>query len=173
MEITVIGRQRVETAPERAVLHLRVAFEGTSKPAVFESTARATTALVDAIRALGAGEATWHSVDAITSHSWNPHSTTGEVLPTRWQAATSVEVRFADFEALGRFASREGRRPGVSLGWVEWDLTEATKRSAEESALAGAVANARGRAQRVAAAAGVSCYHYGYTANLSRPQGIV
>lgn len=42
----------------------------------------------------------------------------------------------------------------MSLGWVEWDLTEATKRSAEESALAGAVANARGRAQRVAAAAG-------------------
>lgn len=153
MEITVRGTHRVETFPERAVLHLRSSFEGTAKEEVFAATLAAANELVAAIGALGEAT-TWHSVGAITSSSWNPHSDTGQVLPTRWQAATEIEVRFADFAALATFASREGRRPGVTLGWVEWDLTEGTRRDAEADALAGAVANALERAQGVARAAG-------------------
>ena len=63
-------------------------------------------------------------------------------------------VKFRDFPTLAGFADHWGGRPGVTLGHIEWTLTETRQKETERSVLAQAVEVARERAQVLATAAG-------------------
>ena len=63
-------------------------------------------------------------------------------------------VKFRDFPTLAGFADHWGGRPGVTLGHIEWTLTEARQKETERSVLAQAVEVAREQAQVLATAAG-------------------
>ena len=78
--------------------------------------------------------------------------------------ATAVDVREPDEFAVGHI-------PGAKLLPLGQVIDRAAEVLPDKNALW--LVYCRTGRRSAHAAAGVFCYHYGYTANLSRPQGIV
>ena len=157
MIITVVGRRQESRAPELAVLSLRLAFEAEDAGEAMAELTREAARLTDEIAELRAADPspTWAStVQAPGTRSWRPWSNDGTELPLRHEAALSATVTFRDFAALSDCATRWGGRSGWSLQGVEWTLTEPVRADLERAALEGAVADARTRAETIAAASG-------------------
>ena len=157
MDITVIGTGRAALPPERATIHLTAGFEGADKAQVVRRTTDLVNALSAELTRLREHESrptTWSAVLPIGTRSWRPWSDKGTVLPMRYAASSRVQVKFRDFRALSGFADAWGGLEGVTLGHVEWTLTEATRKETDERVRAEAVVDARERAQVYATAAG-------------------
>lgn len=157
MQLTVHGQATAAFPPERATVHLALGFEGSDSQQVLAATTALATEVASHLAALRSQQpspTTWSAVLAIGTRSWRPYSQDGVVLPLRHAASCEVKVKFRDFAALSRFIDAWGGREGVSVGAVEWTLTEASRVREEDRVLARAVEAARYRAQTMATAAG-------------------
>lgn len=157
MEITVVGTGRAALRPERATIHLTAGFEGGDKAQVLRRATELVQALTAELARLRDHESrptTWSAVLPMGTRSWRPWSDQGTVLPMRYAASSNLRIKFRDFEALAGFADAWGAVDGVTLGHVEWALTEARQRETDERVRSEAVADARARAQVYATAAG-------------------
>lgn len=159
MEITVLGTHRVSLKPERATLFLTAGFEGDNPEPVLEAASGLVARLTGEIRALRDAQpspVTWHAVLPIRTRTWRPYNNQGKTVPPRHAASAELQVKFRDFDALARFVAAIGGREGLTIGRVEWALTEITRERIQAAVLAEAVANARARALTIARAAGAS-----------------
>ena len=157
MEITVSGTGRSSLRPERATLHLTAGFESGDKAEAMSEATRVVNELsadLRRLKELDPSPTTWSAVLPIGTRSWRPWSDQGAILPMRHAASARIMVKFRDFPTLAGFADHWGGRPGVTLGHIEWTLTEARQKETERSVLAQAVEVARERAQVLATAAG-------------------
>ena len=157
MEITVTGTGRASQPPERATIHLTVGFEGSGKDEVLTRTTQLVQELSAEIERLRHHESqptTGSAVLPIGTRSWRPWSDKGAVLPLRYAASSRIQVKFRDFRALSGFADAWGRREGITLGGVDWTLTEQVQQDIERRVRVSAVEDARDRAQVYATAAG-------------------
>ncbi len=157
MEITVSGTGRSSLRPERATLHLTAGFEGGDKAEAMSEATRVVNELsadLRRLKELDPSPTTWSAVLPIGTRSWRPWSDQGAILPMRHAASARLMVKFRDFPTLAGFADHWGGRPGVTLGHIEWTLTETRQKETERSVLAQAVEVARERAQVLATAAG-------------------
>lgn len=157
MEITVSGTGRSSLRPERATLHLTAGFESGDKAEAMSEATRVVNELsadLRRLKELDPSPTTWSAVLPIGTRSWRPWSDQGAILPMRHAASARLMVKFRDFPTLAGFADHWGGRPGITLGHIEWTLTEARQKETERSVLAQAVEVARERAQVLATAAG-------------------
>ena len=157
MDITVVGTGLASLAPERATITLSAAHEGADKAQVLARTSELVQALTTEIARLRDHESkptTWSAVLPIGTRSWRPWSEKGEVLPLRHAASSTIRIKFRDFRALSGFADAWGGVEGITLGGVEWTLTEEVQKKTEREVLAQAVEQARDRAQVLATAGG-------------------
>lgn len=156
MEISVAGTHEETVRPELARLHASATAEGASK----EDVLRIATAVVNQLSAeltrlnqSGAvGELVVHP---ISTSSWRPINR-GKQQPPIYRAQAGVRADFTDFAALADLAARLGAVEGLELNWVEWRLTEETRRRLDGVCLTRAVEQARERALVMAKAAGES-----------------
>lgn len=153
--ITVRGEHRIETAPERATVHLAAVAEGTDRGAV----AAEVTAAADALRGeLSRREADGAIVEWTSEHlavwSERPWSPDGRLLDPVHHATVDVAVTVADIGFLDAWTARLRERPGIRISGVTWELTPHTRAAVEQEAATRAVAAARTRAEAYAAAAG-------------------
>ncbi|MGJ5591731.1 SIMPL domain-containing protein, partial [Micrococcus lylae] len=95
-------------------------------------------------------------VQAPGTHMEHDHDEHGRPTVLRHRVSVAVTAVFTDASVLGERVSEWALRPPLEIGWVDWQLTDATHRELEESALTEAVADARRRAQVMATAAGAS-----------------
>lgn len=159
MEITVAGRATASLPPERATVHLTVAFEGPEPQGVLQRTSHVVnqvTAHLDQLKAVDPSPTTWSSVQPIRTRTWRPYSDKGKVTALVYTAACSIQVKFSDIGALSAFVDGWGGSDGVTIGAVHWALTDQTRTAQEGKVLREAVANARDRATTIADAAGGS-----------------
>jgi len=157
MEITVSGTGRSSLRPERATMHLTAGFESGDKAEAMSEATRVVNELsadLRRLKELDPSPTTWSAVLPIGTRSWRPWSDQGAILPMRHAASARLMVKFRDFPTLAGFADHWGGRPGVTLGHIEWTLTETRQKETERSVLAQAVEVARERAQVLATAAG-------------------
>ncbi len=157
MEITVSGTGRSSLRPERATLHLTAGFESGDKAEAMSEATRVVNELsadLRRLKELDPSPTTWSAVLPIGTRSWRPWSDQGAILPMRHAASARIMVKFRDFPTRAGFADHWGGRPGVTLGHIEWTLTETRQKETERSVLAQAVEVARERAQVLATAAG-------------------
>ncbi|HOA88382.1 MAG TPA: SIMPL domain-containing protein [Propioniciclava tarda] len=152
MQISVSGEQHVRVAPERAELYLTVSQENTDRAKVIADVTAAANQIGDELDGFKtAGVVERFSVQPLRTYSWKRGKTSVE----RVTASVEVNVRFTDFEALGRYTSDLAGRTGVRLGYVSWQLTDATAERLSDECIEGAVKRARQRAEAMAKAAGV------------------
>lgn len=157
MEISVRGTASTKLAPERATLTVTASAEGPNKAKVLADTTalvQRLSAEIERLRSAPDEPVTWSAVLPIGTRSWRPWSDKGKVLPLQYAANATIRLRFRDFRALAAFADAWGGVEGVTLGRVEWTLTDEVRKDTERAVLAEAVGEARDRAQVLATAAG-------------------
>ena len=147
MEITVSGTGRSSLRPERATLHLTAGFESGDKAEAMSEATRVVNELsadLRRLKELDPSPTTWSAVLPIGTRSWRPWTDSGQLVPMRHSAHARIMVKFRDFPTLAGFADHWGGRPGVTLGHIEWTLTETRQKETERSVLAQAVEVAHG-----------------------------
>lgn len=157
MQITVAAHAHSAVPPERATLVMRLGVEGTDKLAALEHTTALVKSFANAVeqmKSLTPSPVTWSAISPIGTRSWRPWTNDGSAAPLRYSAESPVKLKFHDFGALSRFIDQWGGHPGVSVGAVEWTLTEERQRQEEDDVLARAVMQAHARAATMARAAG-------------------
>ncbi|GAB3124766.1 SIMPL domain-containing protein [Glaciibacter psychrotolerans] len=156
--ITVQGRHTAWHPPERATAAVTVAFEGPRRQLVVSDTTR----VADAVRTTivdrhdsPAGPVTRWSSDAVNVWSTVPWNNEGIQLPPVFHAAIGFSVRFKDFAVLTQWIEEIADRDGVSVGNIEWSLTEARKAAMTATVQALAVNNATTKASVYAKSIGL------------------
>ncbi|HTL40558.1 MAG TPA: SIMPL domain-containing protein [Pseudolysinimonas sp.] len=156
--ITVQGTHTAWFDAERATVQVSAAFDGAKRDEVFAratEAAAATTSLVEPLFDADRGPVTWWSSDRVNVWSERPWNSDGKRLPLVYHAAIGLRAKFSDVDALARFIEQVAVIDGLSIGGIEWDLTEARRIAVTDEVRQAAVADAVHKAGVYAAAAGV------------------
>jgi uncharacterized protein YggE len=156
--ITVQGSFTAWYPAERATAHLTVSFDGARRESVLSAATEAVQTVTDSIRELhdpDAGPVTWFSSDRIRVWAQRPWNNEGKQLAPVHHAAINVTAKFRDFDALAEWIGRIAAVPGVQIGGIEWDLTEARRTSVTTEVRSRAVKDAADKARVFAQAIGL------------------
>lgn len=155
--ITVQGHHSAFYPAERGTLHFKVNFDGSERGAVFASATATSDQLRGRIFPLHdekTGPITWWSSDSVRvwgERPWNEH---GNQLAIVYHAAIDFTAKFNDFDELARFIEETVDIDGVSIGYINWTLTEMRTRSVTDEVRSKAVADAVDKATAYAKAIG-------------------
>lgn len=154
MEISVQATHEETVRPEIGRLHASAKAEASDKAEVVRKATGAVNALHEQFRQFEqAGAVAEIVVRPINVSSWRP-VVKGRQQPALYRASASLRADFTDFAALADVAAQFGGTEDIELNWVEWRLTEQTRRELEAVCLTRAVEEARARATVMAQAAG-------------------
>lgn len=157
--ITVQGQHSAFHPAERATVHLGIHFDGARREPVFEAANAAAEDVRRRITALHDGKhgpVTWWSSDSVQVWGDRPWNQEGKQLPVVFHARIGFTAKFSDFEALARFLEELASREGVTIGSIEWALTEARKTSVTKEVRSRAVKDAVDKATVYAQSIGLS-----------------
>ena len=154
--IAVTGHAEERIAPELAAVSLSVGGSGAARDDVAVRTGRAHERLLAEVRRLEASGAldTW-SAGQLRVWSYRPWNNEGKQLPVVHQASADVEVVFTDLDRLGAWVGEVATGDELTVGGIDWRLTDATRRHVQEAAQRAAVADAVAKAQVYASALGL------------------
>lgn len=154
--IAVTGRAEERIAPELGAVTLSVGGSGAAREHVYSRTSAAHERLLADVRALEASGAleTW-SAGQLRVWSYRPWNNEGRQLPVVHQASADVEVVFSDLSRVGEWVGETAASDEISIGGIDWRLTDATRRRVQETAQRAAVADAVTKAQVYASALGL------------------
>jgi uncharacterized protein len=159
VEITVRGSHHSKAAPERAKVRLRVARDGGDVEQVVGDVTRLAEQVRNSVTALhdaDAGPVVAWSSDRMQTWSSRPWNQDGEQLPLVHHGQIGFDVEFADFTVLGRWLSQTATVDGIAVDAVEWTLTDAHRDELSAEVRAGAVVDARAKAEVYARALGLT-----------------
>lgn len=155
--ISVSGHAEHVVAPELAAVTVSVGGSGPDREGVAGLTAAAHARLLEAVRELEAsGVLVAWSADQLRVWSFRPWNDQGAQLPLVHQASADVEVVFRDLVRVGEWLGDLAADDDVTIGGIDWRLTDETLASARERAQRAAVADAVTKAGVYASALGLS-----------------
>ena len=135
--IAVRGTAEERIDPELGAVSLSIGVSEPKRDVALARTTEAHDRLIAAVRELEASGAldTW-SAGQLRVWSHRPWNNEGKQLPLVHQTSAEVEVVFTDLERLGEWVSRVTTGDTVSMGGIEWRLTEshATSRAGVRAA---------------------------------------
>ncbi|GAB2660761.1 hypothetical protein GCM10027068_46040 [Prescottella soli] len=124
--ITVTGHAERTFAPNRCVVHLNIAFDGTTRAEAADHAAEAAAALTKLIGTLDGDSQTlirrW-SVDQVQHARYRPYHPQGKKLPWNYQSTASSSVTFRDLAAVAAFVDQVSGIQGVNVAHLAWKLT--------------------------------------------------
>lgn len=156
--ITVHGAYSHFQPAERATVSISVHHESEKRQAAFDATVRAADTVRAQITALHqgiAGHVTWWSSDQVQVWSAKPWNKDGKQLPLVHHSRVTFKAKFKDFDALAQWSESVVAISGVSIGGVEWALTEARKKTLIDEVRARAVQDAVAKASVYASSLGL------------------
>lgn len=156
--ITVQGRNVARHPAERAVVSLTVNFDGPARDAVFAKANAAAETLrgeVERLHDTDAGPVRLWSSDSVQVWGDRPWNNEGKQLAMVFHARIGFTAEFDDFDALSRFLEQQATVDGVTIGWVQWKLTDERTDAVTAEVRALAVANAVEKATVYANAVGL------------------
>ncbi|MGI9823939.1 SIMPL domain-containing protein [Agromyces sp. Marseille-Q5079] len=154
--ISVSGRAELRVAPELAAVTLSIGDSGADREGVAERTAAAHTRLLDAIRELEAsGVLEAWSADQVRVWSFRPWNDQGAQLPLVHQSSAEVEVVFRDLVRVGEWLGEAAPTEALTIGGIDWRLTDQTLATTQEAAQRAAVTDAVAKAAVYASALGL------------------
>ncbi len=152
--VTVSGQGTVTSPPDEAVVILTVENDGATAPAAMDATSVQTQQVLDRLKSDGIEDSAIQtsSITLYPIRTYDPN--TGKENLAGYRAQNSIKVTLKDAATVGKVLTA-GVETGVSLvSGPEWRLRDDSK--AVNEALTKAVANARTKAETLAAAEGVS-----------------
>lgn len=158
--IAVEGQAKRTHPAERGTVNLHVAFSGTLRNDVVERVARTHTILVDQAKAHVASGAA-EKWDSASVHSYvfddrvKNSETGGKQRIRRFRASARLSVTFRDFEALSTWLADIMDVEGVEIDWLNWTLTDETRKALQAEARVEAAGETVVRAQSYADALGL------------------
>jgi hypothetical protein len=150
VKIDVRGSHAITLPPERAVVHAAVGLDGPRAEDVFAGVSESVAAVRQTLEGLEGGAVESFSVDQVRTSSQRPWSQDGTQLPLVHTARASLAATFVDVAALGAWATETAQLPGVSVEYIDWQLTQARRAEVEREARQEAVRNALTIAQEYA-----------------------
>ncbi|HEU4850328.1 MAG TPA: SIMPL domain-containing protein [Terrimesophilobacter sp.] len=156
--ITVQGQHSAFYPAERATVQLIVGFDGPQRSTVFDAANACADGLRARITALHDGKVgpiTWWSSDRIQVWSDRPWNQEGKQLPLVHRARIGFTAKFSDFEILAKFLEELASVEGVTIGSIEWALTEAHRTAVTAEVRTRAVKDAIDKATVYAKAIGL------------------
>lgn len=163
MRVSVNGSAKANVRPERATAHITVSCESASKEKVVAAVTELTNQVVHHITMLEQTDPspiTGYSVLPLSTSSWRPTSSKGQVKAPIFRASSDLQVTFHDFVALSDAIHRWSENEEVSVRQVSWALTDDTKERTEKEVLQQAVHQAKNRAQIIAESAGLQSIQF-------------
>ncbi|HEY7530479.1 MAG TPA: SIMPL domain-containing protein [Gemmatimonadota bacterium] len=151
--ITVAGEGSVRRAPELARVRVGVTTEARTARAASEENARRMAAVVAALRSAGVPEERIQTVQLTVEPAYDYEQPQGRQVLRGFTARNVVEAATTDLEGLGALLDAAIQAGGNTIEGVTFDLEDPAAAQAE--ALGRAVADARRKAEALAAAAGV------------------
>jgi uncharacterized protein YggE len=152
--VTVSGQATVTSPPDEAVVVLTVENDGTTAPEAMDATSIQTQKVLDRLKSEGIEDSAIQtsSITLYPVRTYDPN--TGKETLVGYRAQNSVKVTTKDAVTVGKVLTA-GVETGVSLvSGPEWRLRDDSQ--AVNEALKQAVANARAKAETLAAAEGVA-----------------
>lgn len=154
ISVTATAEERID--PELGAVQLSVGASGAERQHVVERTNAAHERLLGEVRALEAsGVLDRWSAGQLRVWSHRPFNSEGKQLPVVHESRGEIEVVFRDLAALSAWVSESAAGDDVSVGGVDWRLTDATRDRVRESAQRRAVAEAVAKAGVYASALGL------------------
>jgi uncharacterized protein YggE len=126
--ITVQGRFSAFYPAERATVEVSVHHEAAKRQPAFDATLAAADVVRENIQALhdpAAGPITWWSSDSVQVWNEKPWNNEGKQLPPVFHARVGFTAKFSDFTALARWIESVSSVDSVTVGSIDWALTEA------------------------------------------------
>jgi hypothetical protein len=146
--ITVNGVGRVSTVPDEAEFSLGVATEGTTARRALAANSERMRALIGALKAAGVADKDIQTRDVSVGSDWDADGRSDDFV-----ASNTVSVLIRDLDRAGSVLDAATRAGATNVYGPS--LTRANRDDLEAKALEDALANARKRAEALAAAAGV------------------
>ena len=149
--ITVSSTAAIGTAPDEAVVDLTVRSQGADAPSALSANAKATNAVVAALKAAGLLER-----DIATQQLNVGRTTIDRGTPTErivYEATQRVEAKIHDLTAVGTVIKAGVDAGATSVNGLRFQVSDES--AARQTALAAAVQGARAKAAAMAKAAGV------------------
>lgn len=157
--ITVQGEHSAWYPAERATVRVSLQLDGPKRDAVFTRAVGASDAvrtLIETLHDPAAGPITWWSSDSVRVWSERPWNAEGKQLAPVFHAAIDYSVKFSDFDALSHWVEEVATVDGVTIGAIEWSLTDATRVSVTSEVRSRAVKDAVAKASVFAQSIGLS-----------------
>jgi uncharacterized protein YggE len=137
-------------APQRATVHATVSAQGRSAEPVFEKVATALAEVstsIDALHHPKRGPVTKYTIDQVRTGSHRPWNAEGKQLALVHTAVVSITAVFTDFGQLAAWVASAAGVDGMSIGYINWELTDAKRLEVERKSRQKAVRDAKRRAQ--------------------------
>jgi uncharacterized protein YggE len=153
--ITVTGEGRVAATPDMATLSLGVTSRGETAKAAMDETSAGVAALLEALRAAGIEPRDVQTTGLSLNPVWN--SSSYDSAPPKiegFAASNTVTVRVRALDGLGGLLDTVLETGANTFNGLEFGLAEPEPK--RDEARAAAVADARRKAELLAAAAGVT-----------------
>ncbi|MDR5699049.1 SIMPL domain-containing protein [Agromyces aerolatus] len=155
-QITVTGQAETRIAPELGAVTLIVTASGANRDAILQQSGGSHHELLAEVKSLdAAGTLDAWSAGQLRVWSHRPWNADGRQLPLIHEARAEVEVVFRDLARLTEWVSAVAERDSVTVGGVDWRLTDATRRRVQEDAQRRAVTDAVAKARVYADALGL------------------
>ena len=150
VEVTVRGSHSVRVRPERATVHATLSGEGPAAEPVFQMVTTSLGAITNSVETLHhskRGPITRYVIDQVRLGSHRPWNADGKQLPLVHTASVSIVAEFTDFEKLADWVAGNAGLDGLSIGHIEWSLTDTRRLDVERRTRQKAVRDANRRAQ--------------------------
>lgn len=153
--ITVRGEHQERVAPERAKISVSVQTDGPDKAQVIERVLKLAEPVRESIvaREASAAVSEWSS-KRMSVRAERPWNQDGKRLAPVYYASVDFTATFTDPSELSLWVTDISAWEGVSIGYVDWQLTPATQAETEREVATAAIRVAVARATAYAAALG-------------------
>lgn len=156
-QILVSGEGRVEVAPDLAVITLGVSKEAKEAGEAMALVSEDMFAVVQELRAVGIADKDLQTQQISLQPVWSnggSYNSSGERRITGFLAANTVNLRVRDLDQLGEVLDRVLRAGANQFQGLRFDVADHAM--LQDQMRASAVADARHKAEQLAAAAGVT-----------------
>jgi uncharacterized protein YggE len=150
--ISVTGEGIVQTVPDQATLSLGVTTNGATAAAAMAANTTAMTAVIARLKAAGIAEADLQTSNLFLSANWGGYDG-GAPKVIDYAASNMLNVRLRDIASLGEVLDAAVTDGANAVNGITFGLAD--PKPAMDEARTRAVADARARAEVLAAAAGV------------------